>query len=309
MRKSIWAFEIAAVLVLATATARANLHDITPTAPLPPAVIIQTPMQAPMQAPASPPPARPDLRGTAGLPLSVNILDNNAFDKGAGEIAAALGAREAASQNLAARMFEMQASLVLALALLAAALLYQGLWVRHFIAQSARQFALTHRPHLRIRHVWRQSELAPGNPVRVDLTVANTGLSPACLRRLRLAMVVLPNGREVPPDLLSGRDGALAAPVVIDYANTPAIAAGAGHVFNALTDGRSLTAKQIDELLDKTSKLYLVGNLEYSDPQGLSTRMIGFCRYLAVIDQRAVPDFSQAGRFRLVEQSEYEFAD
>lgn len=308
MRKSIWAFEIAAILALATATANANRHDITapaavqPTAALAPAPPIIAPPAAVTQPALALP--RPDLRGTAGLPLSVELLNN-----GAGEIAAALTAREGVSANLAARMFELQASLVLALALLAAALLYQGFRLRQLIAQSARHFTLTHRPHLRLRQVWRQSKLAAGAAVSLDLAIANTGLSPACLHRLRLAMVVLPNGREVPPDLLSGRDGGLAAPVVIDCRHIPAIASGGSYLFTALTDGRSLTPKQVDELHDKTSKLYLVGNLEYGDTQGLSTRMIGFCRYLAVVDQRAVPDFSQAGRFRLVEQSEYEFAD
>lgn len=84
------------------ATEKANLHDITPSGPTPPA-------------------ARPDFRGTAGLPLSVNVLDN-----GATEIANALEAREATSVNLATRMFELQTSLVLFLVLLAGALLYQG---------------------------------------------------------------------------------------------------------------------------------------------------------------------------------------
>ncbi len=300
MARLFWAFAIAVVLLGNAAQAKANRHDDAPAPDAAPAPVIQlVPPQAPPAITA-----RPDLRGTAGLPLAVDVLGG-----GAAQISASLNDSQAATDRLAARMFELQAALLLFLLLLTGALLYQGFWARRGTLQMARQFALTHRPNLRIRHIWRQGELARGTPVTVDLLVVNTGLVPAVVKEVRIAMVVLPNGREVPPDLLSLRHKTGIFPVIIDGARIPHIVSGGSYLFAGLTDGKALSAKQNDELRDRTSKLYLVGSIEYQDCFNAGLRTTGFCRYLAVIDQRAVPAFTDVGRFRLVEESEYEFED
>ncbi len=303
MRKIIWVSGILAVFLASAAAAKANRHDDAPApAPAPPAIIQQPAPPPPPPAPT--PPARPDLRGTAGMPLAVTWQGD-----GAAQITAALHDNQSALLRLTARMFELQASLLLFLLALAGALLYQGFWLRRGTLQTARQFALTHRPNLRIRHIWRQGELAKAAPVTVDLLVVNTGLVPAVVKEARIAMVVLPNGREVPPDLLSLRRKTGIFPVIIDGARIPPIVSGGSYLFAGLTDGKALTAKQNDELRDRTSKLYLVGSIEYQDIFSSGLRTTGFCRYLAVIDQRAVPAFTDVGRFRMVEESEYEFED
>ncbi len=300
MTKLIWAFAIAVLLLATVAQAKANLHDNAATADPAPGPIIQ------LVPPQAPPAiiARPDLRGTAEMPVAVDVTGEEAA-----QITAGLRAAAAAAGQLTARMFELQATLLLFLLLLTFALLYQGYWARRGSLAASRQFALTHRPNLRIRHIWRQGELAPGAPVTVDLLVVNTGLVPAVVKQVRLAMVVLPNGREVPADLLSLRRKTGIFPVIIEGERIAPIVSGGSYLFAGITDGKALTRKQNDELRDRTSKLYLVGSIEYQDIYSSGLRTTGFCRYLAVIDQRAVPAFSDVGRFRLVEESEYEFED
>jgi hypothetical protein len=300
LTKLIWAFAIAVLLLATVAQAKANLHDNAATADPAPGPIIQ------LVPPQAPPAiiARPDLRGTAEMPVAVDVTGEEAA-----QITAGLRAAAAAAGQLTARMFELQATLLLFLLLLTFALLYQGYWARRGSLAASRQFALTHRPNLRIRHIWRQGELAPGAPVTVDLLVVNTGLVPAVVKQVRLAMVVLPNGREVPADLLSLRRKTGIFPVIIEGERIAPIVSGGSYLFAGITDGKALTRKQNDELRDRTSKLYLVGSIEYQDIYSSGLRTTGFCRYLAVIDQRAVPAFSDVGRFRLVEESEYEFED
>jgi hypothetical protein len=75
------------------------------------------------------------------------------------------------------------------------------------VSAMLREFKTTHRPRIRIKHVWLDQPLEAGRPVMVQLVTVNTGSLPARIIRFNVVTHVVPRERHPPNDPFRGRHG------------------------------------------------------------------------------------------------------
>jgi hypothetical protein len=74
----------------------------------------------------------------------------------------------------------------------------QSRHMRRTVAAMLREFRTTHRPKIRIKHVWLHRPLEAGEPVMVQLVTMNTGSLPATIIGFDVVTHVLPSAMHPP---------------------------------------------------------------------------------------------------------------
>src|ERR1700687_3599169 len=170
-----------------------------------------------------------------------------------------------------------------------------------------REFISSHRPELRLKHIWISSQngqdfsgqLQADVPIMVRLDIANVGGTDAIIQLINLVTVVLePNGR-LPQRPPYNEPGVQQFPV-------GRFRLGRGITFTmAVSDGRVLNESDVDGIELGTKMLYFVGTVEYWDDLN-ALRQSAFCRRL---------EFSRddsghtIGRFVKWNDPDYEYQD
>jgi hypothetical protein len=134
------------------------------------------------------------------------------------------------------------------------------------------EFNATHRPRIRIKHLWLADDIWGGQQVRVNLGIVNTGTVVATIHQIGVRFVVARADQFIPFD-----------------PNIPGVPVGAQLVSGVWmtipdisdSDGTTLTNPQNADIQEGRSKLYCIGYVSYLDAAG-RMRITGFCRVLSV---------------------------
>ena len=237
---------------------------------------------------SSPPPwawAYGDQLGTKSAPLIVETVESKSD---ADEKAAAVKHREQDASNSRNTVFITSGLLAIAvvqaiLFVYQMVLLVQGTKLAKLAANAAtdaaraakessdlarQEFISTHRPELRVRHVWPSGELWDGGKISVTAQVVNVGVTPAKLIDFSVRTTIeLPDrplrsppsyGGSVPIDRIMDSG---------DHADLPSIES---HSINDAENTAIRYGKQ---------RLYCFGYVRYSDGEG-RVRTTAFCRVL-----------------------------
>lgn len=171
---------------------------------------------------------------------------------------------------------------------------------RDSINLARQEFTATHRPQIRIKHLWIENQILDDGELVLTLLFTNIGDVQARLNSLGLTTVVVPGDGDLPP----GVDPQGVQPPI----QTP-LGLGQTIRINGVRSGRILShAECVDLRAGGATRLYCIGHVEYldtNDPPRI--RRTNFCRVL-VFAQNRRPD-NDAFRFHRVEDAEYEYED
>jgi hypothetical protein len=158
------------------------------------------------------------------------------------------------------------------------------------------EFNSTHRPKIRIKHLFITNDIWQGEPIIVNLWCINTGTGDAILNEIGIRYHVVRNDRALPiePRILGRPLGGIQ------------LQTGLNFEIPNINIGRILTAEENADIQQGRSRLYCVGYVSYLDAAG-RMRITGFCRVLnfppnttARIDNT---------RFRRFRDPDYEYED
>jgi hypothetical protein len=186
-----------------------------------------------------------------------------------------------------------------------------ALWwsTRKLWIASEREFLSSHRPQLRLKHIWfstpdGKKSLGPPQPnipINITLDIVNIGNSIARVRRINLALAVIPFGERLPQRPPYNEPGAR-------HLDLNDIDLGIGITLSPLIHlGMAFSKQQLDELRLGKDRMYFIGTVEYwwgADKRNL--RQTAFCRFLAL---EYPPRTDDAGRFEIDKDPDYEYQD
>ncbi len=175
-----------------------------------------------------------------------------------------------------------------------------GLGVFNFfqIRLARAEFLSTHRPKMRVKHLWLTSDISQPVPITANLVCVNTGAADAILGQIGVRCHIAGNERVLPAD------PNMAATL---YLNGNRLASGLNWTLRDLNIGRILTPQEWADIQQKRAQLYCTGWISYYDGAG-RLRITGFCRVLEVPQGHAVLTTANA-RFRICQHPDYEYQD
>lgn len=161
------------------------------------------------------------------------------------------------------------------------------------------EFNSTHRPKIRIKHLWLTAPVTVGEEIILDLVVVNHGDTNAVNVHGQIATALVPNIASLP-----SRPSFIRRPVfgIVssgDATGSSSAASGLTIEFAGLHTGVALTIKEISEILGEQRILLSFGYIEYRDTDE-RIRKTAFCRRLTLQsngsgrfleDSRVDPDY------------------
>ncbi len=163
------------------------------------------------------------------------------------------------------------------------------------------EFLSTHRPKIRIKHLWLvggvASEIWQGEPIIVNLTCVNNGTTDAILHEVGIKYLVVKKDR----GLLTEPD----IPAVLNVRGA-ALPCGRNWTIEDLRVGTVITAEQNVDIQQHRADLYCIGYVSYFDAAE-RMRITGFCRILT-FPQNALAHTGNC-RFRVFDDPDYEYED
>lgn len=163
-----------------------------------------------------------------------------------------------------------------------------------------RQFAATHRPRIRVKHVWLKSEVWQDEVIKVQVIVVNSGESDALIDSFKVyAQIIkidstLPAKPVFPKGEFKVSDLRIASGITLELPEIETLAP---------------SDKENAGIRDRVFKLYCYGVVQYWDSSKTHFRTTAFCREL-------MPPFRQGsyldvGRFATLKEidSDYEYED
>jgi hypothetical protein len=183
-------------------------------------------------------------------------------------------------------------------AIMAVATIGLGVGTYFQIKLARNEFNSTHRPKIRLKHLWLGSDIFLENePITVNLMCVNTGTAIGTLGQVGIRCHVVGNERSLPAD------PSIAA--TLRLSGAPPL--GVNWAISNLNTARVLTAQERMDIQRGTAKLYCVGWISYGHTaQGI--RITGFCRKLEAPEGKAALTTAN-GRFRVCEHPDYEYQD
>jgi len=166
-----------------------------------------------------------------------------------------------------------------------------GLW-----RASNDEFTASHRPKIRIKHLWLTGDLWQGEPIVVKLTCVNYGTAVALLQEVGIKFHIIRNDRSLPEPKIDA----------VHRAGGARLECGPNYEFPPYDNGTILTPEQNVEIQKGRSKLFCVGYVSYQDGAG-RMRITGFCRVLTFPDA-ALAHIGNC-RFRVFPDPDYEYED
>lgn len=173
----------------------------------------------------------------------------------------------------------------------------QATRLRETVDLSRQEFISTHRPRMRIKHVWLSEDIQAGEPIKINLVSVNTGDTEARITRFDVVTHAIPKFRHPPNNPFNGRNGfpidrMLPSGVTLDH-----LPREAGYVNLA----------EIGDIRNGSMWLYCFAYVEYLDASDLP-RKTSCCRVLRPSPREALSVID--GIFIKPEkESEYEYAD
>jgi hypothetical protein len=175
----------------------------------------------------------------------------------------------------------------------------QGRLTQQSIDLARDEFNSTHRPQIRVKHIWLTKDIWGGQPVVVTLVCVNSGTAPATLHEIGITFVVVNVEKEIP------------ANTTINAVLSPQgerIECGLNYRFTNIGDGTIITEDQNIGIQQERARLYCVGYVSYFDA-AKRMRITGFCRVLTFPRSVAANRSAANCRFRIHEDPDYEYED
>jgi hypothetical protein len=164
--------------------------------------------------------------------------------------------------------------------------------------QAARdEFLATHRPQIRIKHLWLVNDIWQGDPIIVNLTCVNNGTGEAILGEVGIRYHVVAANRRLPIDPHISALGNF---------NGYRLLCGRNAEMPNINNGTILTPQQNADIQQGRSKLYCVGYVTYLDGSN-RMRITGFCRVLT-FPSEALAHVGNC-RFLVFKDPDYEYQD
>jgi hypothetical protein len=159
-------------------------------------------------------------------------------------------------------------------------------------------FRWTHRPRIRLKHVWLTSDIWHGQAIEVAVAIVNVGTAPAKIFQWHFSTFILDKDRDLPPPAPD-----MAPPVTVDK---DTLDCGFTSQIERVTDGRGLSHDDHVGIRSEEKVLYCVGRIEYRpiDAEGIHTT--AFCLKLYLRPNASVDD---RGRFHPHPDPDYEYQD
>jgi len=168
-------------------------------------------------------------------------------------------------------------------------------------ADAARQeFISTHRPRIRIKHVFLTSEIWEKEEIEIKLIIVNIGDTPAHIIECCVCTAVLETASKLP-----------ARPEYGGMRFTPErekLPSGKTYIFPKLSDSRVLSDADSSAIRNGSRRLYCYGFVEYLDvSEERRLKTTAFCR---VLEPPASPvSYQDVGRFVKYDDPNYEYQD
>ncbi len=172
------------------------------------------------------------------------------------------------------------------------------------IELSNKEFIAAHRPQIRVKHVWFTDQTAwrLNGPLEVNLDLVNIGNASARVTWINYQSILIPAGKSLPQR--PPYDEVWQSDIRISRFQTNADLASGITLARTVCDG-ILDDQQVHDILWGQQQLYLIGSIEYWDLAGL--RQTAFCRRLTF--ESYPPATGDLGRFKIVEDPDYEYED
>jgi hypothetical protein len=161
------------------------------------------------------------------------------------------------------------------------------------------EFLSTHRPKIRIKHLWLAEDIWGGQQITVNLGIVNRGTVEATLNTMGIRFVTVREGNPIPFDP--------------DFPNIPGLnvagqklPVGVWWKISNIRNGTQLTNEDNTDTKQGRSKLYCLGYLSYLDG-AKNMRITGFCRVLET--PANVLARLENCRFRQFNDPDYEYED
>jgi hypothetical protein len=176
----------------------------------------------------------------------------------------------------------------------------QGRLTQQSIDLAREEFNSTHRPQIRVKHVWLANNIWEGQPVVVTLVCVNSGTSPAILHEIGITSVVVNIAKEIPSEIV--------IEAIPGVPQGERIECGFNYKFTNIGDGFVITADQNLGIQQEKAKLYCVGFVSYFDA-AKRMRITGFCRVLTFPRSAVAIRSVNNCRFRVHDDPDYEYED
>lgn len=181
--------------------------------------------------------------------------------------------------------------------ILAGASAFQYRAIMASVQLARNEFLSTHRPKIRVKHLWLTSDIFQAEPITVNLVCVNTGATNAILGQIGIRCHVAGSERVLPAD------PNMAASLFPRGILEP----GLNWTVPNLNTGRILAQHEQTDIQQKRANLYCVGWISYLDGDE-RVRITGFCRVLEVPQGNAIFTTANA-RFRICQHPDYEYQD
>ena len=177
------------------------------------------------------------------------------------------------------------------------AFIWQGIQLQNAVKASRDEFLASHRPKIRLKHLWLAADIWQTDPIIVNLWCVNIGTADARLQEIGLRYDVVREGAMLP-----------AAPQInaAFQAGGAIVRPGLNNQFGNLNTGRVLTAEDNADIQQGRSKLYCVGFISYLDGAD-RLRITGFCRVLKFPHNTTAR--ADNSRFWPFDDPDYEYED
>jgi hypothetical protein len=170
---------------------------------------------------------------------------------------------------------------------------WQGIQLKRSVDLARNEFVSTHRPKIRIKHVWLISnDIWHDTPIVVRVVCVNHGITEAVISDYGIQYFVVKEGQSLPPDSKIQK-------ISVSGFKLPS---GVSLPLPDFSSGTTITSDQYFDIRSYKAKLYCMGVIHYLD--GLHhLRTTAFCRFLTIEPGQKI------GRFSVPQDSEYEYAD
>jgi len=185
----------------------------------------------------------------------------------------------------------------------------QAIYMRRTVRAMNEEFISTHRPRIRVRHVWAEGELWGGEKIAVRAQVVNVGITPAKITEYSARLLILQKSKHLPAVPQYGysvvvlTDPSLQSGSSADLPPDNDIAILKEHTMPISDDDNSA-------IRDGKSLVYALGFVRYED-QAARPRTTTFCRVLEPPDSSLAGAYSEIGRFVRLDppNPDYEYED
>jgi hypothetical protein len=165
------------------------------------------------------------------------------------------------------------------------------------------EFISSHRPEMRLKHMWSEQDILDGQPIEVTLDIVNVGKTDGRITLLNFVTIIIEKREQLPQRPPYDEPDMPGRPRTYQFKTDVILPSGVTFA-QTVCDGRFLTIEEMQAIITEHARLYFIGTIEYWDAAG-RVRQTAFCRYLSFNST----DPKDKGRFKKHKDPDYEYQD